>query len=135
MKSLFICMILLVVVSNLKAQKETTKFRTLFTSSSEKISGEWTEWKTSTDGENILVVRDFDNNKISTYGDAEKHLSIITWDKEIKSRGYIMYGYECVDEKNVKCNAYMLYPQEEGLDILLVIQYTSYRFRFGLKRE
>ncbi len=117
-------------------EKKVIKFRTVYTSESDKKYGKWTDWVDDEEGKGILVVRDMDKNVVSTYGEKEKKFSVLTVRKMKDHEDYNAYEYDSVDEENARCRVILLYAKDETLNYnYLVIEYAYKRIRFAIERE
>lgn len=119
------------------ANGQVAKYRTFATLLSVKSnSGEWSEWIKMDGGNGILIVRDYAKNKISTYGEKELTLSIISTQDMPPKEQFNCYYFECVDGDNVKCDVSLCYAKDTTQTrSMLLVMYPKKRLQFIIEQE
>lgn len=94
----------------------------------------WTKW-IEKDTSNVLIVRDYYNSTITSYGKEKQEFKIIKADPKDSTTTYSIYVFECRDPKNKQCFAIMKYPvDEEKHPYILMIYYDNYALNFKLHK-
>lgn len=88
----------------------------------------WSDWQDC----NILVVINFDNDKINIYSILEQEYNVITNTKEKKDDqgGRVLY-FDAVDEEGIKCTIKLRTDNNDRLQIY--IEYTDVSWVYTLK--